>query len=53
MAIGADFYPIAEEIRERTLERARGQLSESAFAEAWAEGGALSLGEAAEQAARL
>jgi tetratricopeptide (TPR) repeat protein len=53
MAMGADFYPIAEEIRERTLEQARAQLSESAFAEAWAEGGALSLEQAAEQAARI
>jgi predicted ATPase len=53
LAMGADFYPIAEESRERTLEQARAQLSESAFAEAWAEGEALSLEEAAEQAARV
>jgi predicted ATPase len=53
LAMGTDFYPIAEEIRDRTLEQARAQLSESAFAEAWAEGEALSLEEAAEQAARI
>ena len=51
--MGADFYPIAEEIREQTLEQSRAQLSESAFAAAWAEGEALSLEEAAEQAPEL
>ena len=35
----AGFYPIAEETRERTLEQARAQLSESAFAAAWAKYG--------------
>jgi predicted ATPase len=53
LAMGADFYPISEEIRERTLEEARARLSEAAFAEAWAEGEALSLEEAAELAARV
>ena len=53
LAMDAGFYPIAEETREWTLEQARAQLSEPAFAEAWAEGGALSLEEAAEQAARI
>jgi predicted ATPase len=53
LAMGIDFYPIAEEIRERTLDRARAQLSESAFAAAWAQGDTLSLEEAAEQAARI
>ena len=52
LAMDADFYPIAEEIRERTLEQARAQLSEPAFAAAWAEGEALSLEQAAELAAR-
>jgi tetratricopeptide (TPR) repeat protein len=53
MAVGGDFFPIAEEMRERTLDAARAQLSEEAFARAWAEGEALSLEEAAEQAARV
>ena len=52
LAMSADFYPIAEETRERTLEQARAQLSESAFAAAWVEGEALSLEEAAELATR-
>jgi predicted ATPase len=52
LAMSADFYPVAEETRERTLEQARAQLSESAFAAAWAEGEALSLEEAAELATR-
>src|SRR4029077_7472031 len=38
--------------RERTLQQARAQLSESAFASAWAEGDVLFLEEAAELAAR-
>jgi predicted ATPase len=53
LAMGTDFYPIAEEMRERTLEEARARLSEPAFAAAWAEGEALSLEEAAEHAARI
>jgi predicted ATPase len=53
LAMGTDFYPVAEEMRERTLDEARAQLSESAFAAAWAEGEALSLEEAAERAARV
>jgi predicted ATPase len=52
LAMDAGFYPIAEETRERTLEQARAQLSEPAFAAAWAEGDVLSLEEAAELAAR-
>ena len=52
LAMDAGFYPIAEETRERTLEQARAQLSEPAFAAAWAEGEALSLEQAAELAAR-
>jgi predicted ATPase len=51
LALGADFYPIAEEVRERTLDAARESLGEAAFAAAWAEGEALSLEEAAEKAA--
>jgi tetratricopeptide (TPR) repeat protein len=53
LAMGIDFYLIAEEMRERTLESAREQLSESVFAAAWAEGEKLSLEEAAERAARV
>ena len=53
LAMGTDFYPIAEEIRERTLDVARAELSEAAFAAAWAEGEALSLEEAAERASRV
>ena len=52
LAMDAGFYPIAEETRERTLEQARAELSESAFAAAWAEGEALSLEQAAELATR-
>ena len=51
LALAADFYPIAEEMRERTLDAARGKLGEAEFAAAWAEGEALSLEEAAEKAA--
>ncbi len=51
--MSADFYPVAEETRERTLEAARAELSEADFAAAWAEGATLSLEAAAEQAARL
>jgi predicted ATPase len=53
LAMGADFYPIAEETRERTLDAARAELSEVEFAAAWEEGETLSLEEAAEQAARF
>jgi len=53
LAIGADYYPIGEEMRSRTLAGARAQLSEEEFAAAWAEGEALSLEAAGEQAARL
>jgi tetratricopeptide (TPR) repeat protein len=51
LALPADFYPIAEEVRGRTLDSARAQLGEAAFAAAWAEGDTLSLEAAAEQAA--
>ena len=51
LGLAADYYPIGDETRERTLEAARAKLSEDAFAAAWAEGDALSLESAAEQAA--
>jgi len=51
LGLPADFYTIGEELRERTLEATRAKLSEDAFAAAWAEGEALSLEAAAEQAA--
>ena len=51
LGIAADFYPIGEEMRERTLEGARAQLGEAAFAAAWSEGEALSLEATAEKAA--
>jgi hypothetical protein len=50
LGIGADFYPIGEEVRDRTRDAARASLGEEAFATAWAEG-ALSLEAAAEKAA--
>jgi tetratricopeptide (TPR) repeat protein len=53
LAMSADFYPIAEETRERTLDAARAELSEVEFGAAWEEGETLSLEEAAEQAARF
>jgi tetratricopeptide (TPR) repeat protein len=52
-ALGEDLYPIGEEMRGRTLEGARTQLAEKAFAKAWAEGEALSLEAAAEKAAQI
>ena len=51
LGFAADFYPIGDETRERTLDAARAKLGEAAFAAAWAEGEALSLEAAAEQAA--
>jgi predicted ATPase len=53
LAMSADFYPVAEETRERTLDAARAELSEAEFAAAWAEGERLSLEEAAEAASRI
>jgi predicted ATPase/class 3 adenylate cyclase len=46
-----DFYVIGDDRRAQTLESARAQLGEAQFEAAWAEGEALSLDEAAEQAA--
>ena len=45
------YYSIADEVRKRTLEAARENLGEVAFAAAWAEGGELSIEEAADAAA--
>jgi hypothetical protein len=53
LALATDFYPIAEEVRARTLDTARESLGEAAFAAAWAEGEILSLEAAAEKAARV
>jgi len=50
LAFGADFYPIGEEVRGRTLDAARAKLGEAAFAAAWAEGETLSLEAALEKA---
>jgi hypothetical protein len=41
------YYPIADEVRVRTLEAARENLGEAAFDAAWAEGRRLSIKEAA------
>ena len=53
MAFGEGYYPIADEIREPALESARKNLSETAFAAAWAEGRQLSIEEAAEAGTAL
>ncbi len=53
LGIGLDFYPIGEEMRERTLQAAREQLGEAEFAAAWEEGEGLSLEEAGEAASRI
>ena len=53
VGIPLDFYPIADEMRERTLQAAREKLGEAAFAAAWDEGEGLSLEEAGEAASRL
>jgi len=50
LALAADFYPIGEEVRRRTLDEARVQLGEAAYAEAWEAGEALSLEAALETA---
>jgi predicted ATPase len=51
LGFAADFYVFGDERRSQTLESARAQLGETRFEAAWAEGEALSLDEAAEQAA--
>ena len=51
LAFAADFEPVEDELRERTLEAARGTLGEAAFAAAWGEGEDLTLEAAAERAA--
>ena len=53
LGIASDFYPIGEEMRERTLQAAREQLGEAVFAAAWEEGEGLSLEEAGEAASRI
>jgi predicted ATPase len=53
LGIPSDFYPIGEEMRERTLQGAREQLGESAFAAAWEEGEGLTLEEAGQAASRI
>ena len=50
LGFAADFYPIGNEVRQETLDAARARLGEAAFAAAWAEGEALSIEAAAEQA---
>ena len=53
LGFAADAYPIGEASRERTLQGAREELGEAAFATAWADGEKLSLDEATEQAALI
>jgi predicted ATPase/DNA-binding SARP family transcriptional activator len=53
LALSADFEPIEDELRERTLEAARAKLGEAAFAAAWEEGEGLSVEAAAERAAHI
>jgi predicted ATPase len=53
LAFGAAFYPIGEEMRERTLDALRTGLGEEGFTAAYAEGEALALDEAAEAAGRV
>jgi predicted ATPase len=51
LGLVASYYPIGEELRDRTLDTARARLGEEAFAAASAEGEILSLEEAAGRAA--
>jgi len=53
IGIAPGYYPIGEEMRERTLQRAREQLGDAAFNAAWEEGLELSLEEAGESASRI
>jgi predicted ATPase/class 3 adenylate cyclase len=53
VAFAEEYYSIADEVRERTLEAAREKLGGAAFAAAWAEGGELSIEEAADAAERV
>ena len=46
-----DFYLAGDDRRAQTLEAARAQLGEASYEAAWAEGLALTLNDAAEQAA--
>jgi predicted ATPase len=53
LGIATDFYPIGQEMRERTLQAARERLGEAAFAAAWEEGEGLTLEEAGQAASRI
>jgi predicted ATPase len=53
LGIASDFYTIGEKTRGRTLEGAREQLGDGAFAVAWEEGEQLSLEDAGEAASRI
>jgi predicted ATPase len=47
------YYPIGDEIRERTIAAAKAHLDDATFAEAWTEGSGASREAAAEQAALI
>jgi len=53
LGFASGFYPIGDEMRERTLQTARKHLGEAAFAAAWEEGEGLTLAEAAEAASQV
>jgi predicted ATPase/DNA-binding SARP family transcriptional activator len=53
LGVGENYYPIANQVRDRTLAAAREVLGDAAYDTAWAEGAALSLEAAAERAATL
>jgi tetratricopeptide (TPR) repeat protein len=53
LGVASSYYPIGEEMRERTLQAAREQLGGAAFAKVWEEGEGLSLEEAGEAASRI
>ena len=53
LVVASDYFPIGEEMREKTLHAAREQLAEAAFAAAWEDGERLSLDEAVEAASRI
>jgi tetratricopeptide (TPR) repeat protein len=53
LGFAADFYPVGDEVRGRTLAAARAKLGEEAFAAAWADGEGLSVEGAAEKAAAI
>ena len=53
LGLAPDYFPIGEEMRERTLQHAREHLGEAAFSAAWEEGEQLSLEDAGEAASRI